>query len=90
MSAHMKGHLTSKATCKVVIEMPGKAKKLTFVPAKYVEKLEAFLEKYGESDSIPWEELAKDRIAKYGKVGTDILRSLKISRWVSAIHILQA
>ncbi len=63
----MKGHPTNKATYKVVIEMPGKAKKLTFVPAKYIEKLEAFLEKYGESDSIPWEELAKDRIAKYGK-----------------------
>ncbi len=49
--------------------MPGKEKKLTFVPAKHIEKLEAFLEKYGESDSIPWEELAKDRIAKYGKAG---------------------
>ncbi len=69
MSAHTKGHLTSKEACKVVIERPGKAKKLTFVPAKHMEKLEAFLEKYGESDSIPWEELAKDRIAKYGKAG---------------------
>ncbi len=69
MSAHMKGHLTSQVTYKVVIEMPGKAKKLAFVPAKHLEKLEAFLDKYGESDSIPWEELAKDRIAKYTKSG---------------------
>lgn len=69
MSAHTKGHLTSKASYKVVVEMPGKVKKLTFVPAKHLEKLEAFLEKYGESDSIPWEELAKDRIAKYKKSG---------------------
>jgi DNA-binding XRE family transcriptional regulator len=49
--------------------MPGKAKKFTFVPAKHLQKLEDFLEKYGESESIPWEELAKDRIAKYKKSG---------------------
>ena len=50
MSAHMKARLTKQATCKVVIEMPGKAKKQTFVPAKHLQKLEDFLEKYGESD----------------------------------------
>src|SRR6202050_277590 len=69
MSARMKEHLTKQTTYKVVIEMPGKVKKLTFVPAKHLQKLEAFLEKYGESDSISWEELAKDRIAKYKKSG---------------------
>ena len=69
MSAHMKARLTKQATCKVVIEMPGKAKKLAFVPAKHLQKLEDFLEKYGESESIPWEELAKERIAKYKKSG---------------------
>lgn len=69
MSAHMKARLTKQVACKVVIEMPGKAKKLTFVPAKHLQKLEDFLEKYGESESIPWEELAKDRIAKYKKSG---------------------
>lgn len=69
MSAHMKGRLTKQAAYKVVIEMPGKAKKLTFVPAKHLQKLQDFLEKYGESESIPWEELAKDRIAKYKKSG---------------------
>src|ERR1700690_1225481 len=69
MSAHMKAHFTKRATCKVIIEMPGKVKRLTFVPAKHLQKLEDFLEKYGESDSISWEELAKDRIAKYKKSG---------------------
>jgi DNA-binding XRE family transcriptional regulator len=69
MSAHMKARLTKKATFKVVIEMPGKAKKLTFISAKHLQKLEDFLEKYGESESISWEELAKDRIAKYKKSG---------------------
>jgi DNA-binding XRE family transcriptional regulator len=69
MSVHTKEHLTKQAIYKVVIEMPGKARKLTFVPAKHLQKLEAFLEKYGESDSILWEELAKNRIAKYKKAG---------------------
>jgi ribosome-binding protein aMBF1 (putative translation factor) len=69
MSARMKAHLTKHTSCKVIIEMPGKAKKLTLVPAKHLQKLEDFLEKYGESESIPWEELAKDRIAKYKKSG---------------------
>jgi DNA-binding XRE family transcriptional regulator len=39
------------------------------LPTKHLQKLENFLEKYGESKSIPWEELAKDRIAKYKKSG---------------------
>lgn len=69
MSAHMKARLTKQVACKVVIEMPGKAKTLTFVPAKHLQKLQDFLEKYGESESIAWEELAKDRIAKYKKSG---------------------
>lgn len=69
MLAHMKGLHTKQATCKVVIEMPGKVKKLTYVPAKHLQKLEDFLEKYGESDSTAWEELAKDRIVKYKKSG---------------------
>ena len=69
MSAHMRARPTKQATYKVVIEIPGEGKKLSFVPAKHLRKLEDFLEKYGESDSIPWEELAKDRIAKYKKSG---------------------
>jgi DNA-binding XRE family transcriptional regulator len=69
MSARMKEHLTKQMTYKVVVEMPGKAKRLAFVPARHLQKLEAFLEKYGESESIPWEKLAKDRIAKYKKSG---------------------
>lgn len=69
MSAHTKARLTKKEICKVVIEVPGKAKKFTFVPTKYLQKLENFLEQYSESESILWEELAKDRIAKYRKSG---------------------
>jgi DNA-binding XRE family transcriptional regulator len=69
MSAHMKARHVKHTTYKVVIELPGKTKWLSFVPAEHFRKLEAFLEKYGESDSIPWEELAKNRIAKYKKSG---------------------
>jgi DNA-binding XRE family transcriptional regulator len=65
----MKGRPTRHATYKVVIEMPGKGKRLSFVSAEHFHKLEAFLEKYGESESIPWEELAKGRISKYKKSG---------------------
>jgi ribosome-binding protein aMBF1 (putative translation factor) len=70
MSARTKQRPTNQQPVyKVIIEMPGKTKRSTFVSAKYLDKLEAFLEKYGESDSIPWEDLAKDRIAKYKKSG---------------------
>ena len=82
MSAHMKARLTKQAVCKVVIEMPGKAKKLTFVPAKHLQKLEEFLEKYGESESIAWEELAQDRIAKYKKSGL-VLRGARYREGLS-------
>lgn len=54
---------------KIVIEMPGDVKKHAFVPAKHFQKLEEFLEKCSESESILWEDLAKDRIAKYKKSG---------------------
>jgi DNA-binding XRE family transcriptional regulator len=88
MSAHMKGRLIKQATCKVVIEMPGKAKKLTLVPAKHLQKLEAFLEKYGESESISWEELAKNRIAKYKKSGL-ALRGARYREGISQKELAQ-
>lgn len=70
MSAHTKMHPTSqKSTYKVVIEMPGKKRMLSLVSEKNLPKLEAFLEKYGESESTSWEELAHSRIAKHKKSG---------------------
>lgn len=69
MSARTKGGPTKQVSYKVIIEIPGKAKKFSFVPAEHLQKLETFLDKYGESESISWEELAKDDIAKYGKPG---------------------
>ena len=46
-----------------------KSKKTPHLSEKNLYKLEAFLEKYGESESIPWENLAASRIAKYKKAG---------------------
>lgn len=58
-----------QAAFRVVVEMPGE-KKLSFIPAKYLPKLEEFLKKYGQpEESIAWEELAASRIKKYGKPG---------------------
>ena len=71
MSEHMRKHPTKgKIAYRVVVEMPGKKKKLSFVPAKYLPKLEEFLEKYGHPEgSVSWEDLASSRIKKYGKAG---------------------
>ena len=81
MSAHTKERPTDQ-TCKVVIEMPDKAKRLSFVPTKHLQKLEAFLEKYGQSESTPWEELATERIAKYKKSGL-VLRGARYREGLS-------
>ena len=67
MSERTKGRPTKQLTYKVIIEMPGNVRKSTIISAEHLSKLETFLDKHGESDSIPWEELAKDRITKYGK-----------------------
>lgn len=72
MSEHMRKLPTNNgdSAFKVVIEMPGKKKMLSFVPAKYLPKLEEFLEKYGQpEEGTAWEDLASSRIKKYGKAG---------------------
>lgn len=70
MSAHMKmHHINNDKACRIIIDFPGEKKKLCLVPVKYYYKLEAFLEKYSESDSTRWEEIASKRIAKHKKSG---------------------
>ena len=70
MSGRMKEHpINQRAAYKVVIEMPGRKRKLSFVSEKYLHKLEVFLDKYGETNSIAWEEIASERIRKYKKTG---------------------
>lgn len=82
MSDRTKGLPTKQMTYKVIIEMPGKVKKFTHISAEHLQKLETFLDKYGESESIPWEDLAKDRLAKYGKVGI-VLRGARYREGLS-------
>lgn len=82
MSVLTKGRPIKQTTYKVIIEMPGKVKKSALIPAEHLQKLENFLDKYGESESIPWEELAKDRLAKYGKTGI-VLRGARYREGIS-------
>lgn len=84
MSGRTKELLTNhvQPMCKVVLEIGGKRRKLLFVPAKYIGKLEAFLEKYGEAESVLWEEIAAERIAKYTKVGL-VLRGARYREGLS-------
>jgi DNA-binding XRE family transcriptional regulator len=83
MLAHTKMLPTKhEPICKVILEMPGKKKRLSFVPKKHLHKLEAFLEKYGESDTILWEELAAKRITKYGRGGL-VLRGARYREGLS-------
>jgi len=77
MLVHTKGRPIKQTTYKVIIEMPGKVKKSALIPAEHLQKLENFLDKYGESESIPWEELAK-----YGKTGI-VLRGARYREGIS-------
>lgn len=79
MSARMKMHHTNNDHYKVIVITPDN-ERVSYISAKNMDKLEAFLEKYADSkedDSpIAWEELAKDRIAKYKKAGL-VLRGIR-------------
>ena len=76
MSAHMKAHHTDSHV--KVIVMTQNSKKVSYINAANIGKLEAFLEKYSEDDDEPvaWEILAKDRIEKYKKAGL-VLRGIR-------------
>lgn len=69
MSVHMKMHLIEKYPCEVVVKMPGRKKIHSYLPATAIPKLEAFLNKYSEGDSIDWSVVAKDSIQKHGQAG---------------------
>jgi ribosome-binding protein aMBF1 (putative translation factor) len=76
MLAHMRVHPTDLHV-KIIIEMPN-SKKISYISAENIGKLEAFLEKYSEEDDKPvaWEVLAKERIEKYKKAGL-VLRGMR-------------
>jgi ribosome-binding protein aMBF1 (putative translation factor) len=68
MSGRTKGHLT-KGTYKVIIETPSKEQIAAWISEDAFSKLQSFLKKHNEEDSIEWEKLAADRIKKYEKAG---------------------
>ncbi len=57
-----------EAVYRLIVEIPGQKSRLSFVHARHAEKLETFLKKYS-TESVPWEELAAERIAQYGRGG---------------------
>ncbi len=69
MSAHMKTHHIEEYPCEVIVKMPGRKKIHSYLPATALAKLEAFLNKYSESDSVDWSVVAKDSIAKHKQAG---------------------
>lgn len=69
MSGRMKTHHTEQKSCEVIVKMPGKKSIHSYLPTAAIGKLEAFLNKYSEADSVGWAVVAKDSIEKYGQFG---------------------
>ena len=69
MSVRMMERPTKDCMYRVVVEMPNKKTISTSISGEVFPKLQVFLEKHGESESVVWEELAKDRLAKYKASG---------------------
>jgi len=55
--------------CEVIVKIPGKKSMHSYLPAKALPKLEAFLNKYTEDDSVDWTVVVKDSIAKHKQAG---------------------
>ncbi len=74
MLARMRTHHTKcKEYIEITLEVPGSRKSHYKIPNtdKVVERLDAFLHKLADvpEGSVRWEELAKERIARYSKAG---------------------
>lgn len=81
MSAHMRAHHTNQPI-KVIIET-SHSKRVSYIHAESIGKLEAFLEKYSEeNEPIAWEILARERIEKYKKAGL-VLRGIRYREGIS-------
>ena len=69
MSAHTKTRHTKENSFEVVLIFPGKKSRHSFVPIESAGLFEEILNKYEESDSVDWEVVAKESIAKHKKAG---------------------
>lgn len=67
MSAHTKMHHTNQ--CEVIVIMPGKKRAHAYIPETAFTKLEAFLNKYSEDDSLDWKIVAKRDLEKHKQAG---------------------
>lgn len=79
MSARMKTrHINSQQDHYKIIIVTPSFEKISYISSKNMDKLEAFLDKYADTDDEPvaWEVLAKDRIEKYKKAGL-VLRGMR-------------
>lgn len=65
----MKTHPIKKNTFKIVLKFPGKKIRHCYVPIESVGRFESLLNKYEKSDSVDWEVVAKDSIAKHKQAG---------------------
>lgn len=69
MSAHTRKHHTREYPCEVILTIPGKGKRHSYIPQKAVKQIESVLSQYQDNDSIDWCIIAKDRIDKYKQAG---------------------
>lgn len=69
MSAHTKTHHIKEDAFEVVVKMPGKKTRQSYIPTRFLRQFESFLEEHEKSDSIDWREVAKDSITKHKQAG---------------------
>ena len=69
MSAHTRTRHIKDDFLEVVLKFPGKKTRHSYIPIESVERFEAILSEYEESDSIDWRVVAKDSLDKHKKAG---------------------
>lgn len=82
MSAHMKTHHIKEGAFEVVLKMPGKKTRLSYIPTRFLRQFESFLEDHEKSDSVDWREVVKDSISKYKQAGM-VLRGARFRESMS-------
>ena len=82
MSARTKMHHIKEDTCKIVVTISGKKSIQSYLSTKFVEHLEAFLNKYAEHNSVDWTVIAKDSIEKHKQAGM-VLRGARFREGMS-------
>lgn len=82
MSARTKMHHTKDNSFEVVLKLPGGKARHSFIPIESVGDFEAILDKYEDSDSVDWEVVLKNSIAKHKQAGM-VLRGARFRESMS-------